>query len=159
MTTTTVGSPRAVVDPVVNGGFELGATVGWAASGTVGQRSGAQTGAWAGFLGAASPTAGDSTLSQAFVVPTGAASLGLWFRPTCLGTVSSDWATVTLVDHTAGSTATVLRRRCANTTTWSQVTFDLRPHAGHRVTLRLVNHDDNALATPSRTRFDDVTVR
>ncbi len=45
------------------------------------------------------------------------------------------------------------------TTTWGQLSFDLRPYIGHRVTLRLVSHDDNAPSTPSRTRFDDVTVR
>jgi hypothetical protein len=70
--------------------------------------------------------------------------------------VTYDWATATLKDNTAGTTATVLARTCSNTGTFTQVTASVT--AGHSYTLTLINHDDNYPGDPTYTLYDDVAL-
>jgi len=72
---------------------------------------------------------------------------------TCPDTVTYDWATASLRDNTAGTTATPLAHICT-TNAWTQVTAAIV--AGHSYTLSLVSHDDNYSADPSFTLYDDV---
>jgi len=74
----------------------------------------------------------------------------------CPDTVRYDWATATLRDTTVGTTATVLPRTCASSSTWVNVTANVT--AGHRYTLTLVSRDDNHRGDASYTYFDDVAL-
>jgi hypothetical protein len=49
-------------------------------------------------LGSTSPTSGDSTAAQTFMIPSGASTLSLSYQVVCPDTVTYDWATVTLKD-------------------------------------------------------------
>jgi serine protease len=74
----------------------------------------------------------------------------------CTDTVTYDWATDTLTDNTAGTTATVLANTCSNTGSWSQASASLT--AGHSYTLRLTDHDDGWATDPTYTLYDDVAI-
>ena len=158
-TTHTVTIPLTILGPagigIINGGFENGLT-GWTSTGTTSTSPTSHTGALSAMAGATTPTNGHSTLAQTFVAPTGAASLSLWYRMTCPDTVTYDWATVSLMDNTNGSTATPVPRFCATNATWVQATAAVI--AGHTYTLTLLSHDDNFQADPSFTLFDDVAI-
>ena len=106
-------------------------------------------------LGRTTPTNGDSTLAETFTAPAGTTVLSLWYKMTCPDSVTYDWATVSLRDNTAGTTATPLGRICT-TNGWTQVTVAVT--AGHSYTLTLLSHDDNYGADPSYTLYDDVAL-
>ncbi len=142
---------------VTNGGFETGDLTGWTATGTTGiVNSGAHSGGYAVQLGAATATAGDSSVSQTFTVPSGKTQLSFWYSMTSSDTVQYDWATATLADNTAGTSATPLPRICTGGAGWVQVTAPVT--AGHSYTLTLTSHDDDYAGDPTFTLFDDVTL-
>src|SRR5205807_1275458 len=89
-----------------NPSFESGLT-GWTSLGTTASGGGGRGGTRAATLGSASPTNGDSTLSQTFTVPSGA-TLSLWYLMACHDTISHDWATATVHDNVTGTDTTVL---------------------------------------------------
>ncbi len=107
-----------------------------------------------GAAGSTSATSGDSSITQTFVA--GASSLSFWYRPACTGTVARDWATATLRDNVAGTTATILPKTCANSATWQKVSAAVV--TGRAYTLSLVNHDDGSVFDATYTLFDDATV-
>ena len=119
--------------------------------------SGGHSGASAAQVGSTSPTNGDSSLAQTFTAPAGSTQLSLWYRMTCPDTVTYDWATVTLKDNTAGTTATVLAKTCATSATWTQRTAAVT--AGHSYTVTLTSHDDNYAGDATYTLYDDVVVQ
>ena len=142
---------------ISNGGFETGTFSGWATAGaseTI-ANSGCHSGTYCAMLGSTSPTNGDSTISQTFMAPTGTTGISLWYKMTCPDTVTYDWATVSLKDNTANTTAILLPRTCT-TNTWTNVTSGVT--AGHSYTLTLTSHDDNYPGDPSYTLYDDVTL-
>jgi Zn-dependent metalloprotease len=142
---------------LTNGGFETGDLTGWTGTGTTSiVSSGAHSGTYAAQLGSGSPTNGDSSAAQTFTAPTGSSHLSLWYNVTCPDTVTYDWATVTLKDTTAGTTATVLSRTCASSSGWKQATATVT--AGHSYTLTLTSHDDDYAGDPTYTQYDDVAV-
>jgi hypothetical protein len=69
--------------------------------------------------------------------------------------VTYDWATASLKDNTAGTTATLLSKVCQTNSSWVNVTGGLT--AGHSYTVTLTSHDDNYAGDPTYTLFDDVT--
>jgi hypothetical protein len=143
-----------VVTPIVNPGFESGLS-GWTTTGSASASTTTHGGSGAAMVGSTSPS-NDSTISQTFTVPAGATQLTFWYRITCPDTVSYDWATATLQDATAGTTATILAKTCTNNGTWVQVTASVV--AGHTVTLTLVSHDDDYAGDATYTLFDDVAL-
>jgi hypothetical protein len=147
--------------PIVNGDFEKGTLEGWDGTGATSVvNSGAHGGQYAAAIGSPSaPTDGDSTLAHAFKVPTAGGTLSFWYQSHCNDVIAYDWATVTLVDTTSGSTLTLLDKTCKNTGAWVQVSTNLATLAGHTVTLTFTNHDDNYAADPNWTLVDDVTVQ
>ncbi|HEY7781128.1 MAG TPA: hypothetical protein VIC85_13020 [Ktedonobacterales bacterium] len=146
-----------VSNPVVNPGFETGTFSGWTTGGQATSISAtAHSGSHSGQAGSSSPTNGDSTIAQTFTIPTGATTLGFWYRVVCPDTVTYDWATVTLKDNTTGTTTTVLAKTCTNTGSWVHVSTSVT--AGHSVTLTLISHDDNYATDPTYTLYDDVAV-
>jgi len=142
---------------ITNGDFEAGSLSGWTAAGAASVLSGGHSGASAAQVGSTSPTNGDSSLAQTFTAPAGSTQLSLWYRMTCPDTVTYDWATVTLKDNTAGTTATVLAKTCATSATWTQRTAAVT--AGHSYTVTLTSHDDNYAGDATYTLYDDVVVQ
>jgi uncharacterized membrane protein len=141
---------------IVNGDFETGDLTGWKSTGTTSVARPGHGGNFAAMLGSTSPTNGDSTISQTFTAPPGVYGLSVWYKETCPDTITYDWATATLRDNTAGTTATLIGKMCANTA-WTNATSSLT--AGHNYTLTLVNHDDNYPGDPTYALFDDVSIQ
>ena len=153
----TVTSTTPPPGGLVNGGFESGFT-GWTntgASETI-ATSGCHGGTQCAQLGGSSPTNGDSSTAQTFTAPTGATALSFWYKVTCPDTVTYDWATATLKDNTAGTTATVLAKTCVASGAWTQASAAIT--AGHSYTLTLTSHDDNYAGDPTYTLYDDVAI-
>ena len=145
---------------ISNGGFETGDLTGWARAGAASSvvPSG-HSGRYAAQLGSTSATLGDSSIAQTFTAPSGASSLSFYAQVVCPDTVTYDWATATLADVTASTTATVLAKTCRYSSSngfWQQVTAALI--AGHVYTLTLISHDDNYSSDPTYTLYDDVTI-
>jgi serine protease len=151
-------SNGAVTNPVINPGFETGTLSGWTASGTARASPYPHTGSYACSLGSSSPTT-DSSVSQTFTMPAGATTLSVWVRVFCHDTISYDWANAMLHDNVTGATITVLPNTCTLTNTWVQASANVSSTAGHSVTLKLLNHDDNYAGDATYTDFDDISVQ
>jgi hypothetical protein len=142
---------------IVNGGFETGNLTGWSSTGSATVTSSvAHSGTYSAMLGLTSPTNGDNSISQTFTAPSSGGVLSFWYRMTCPDTVVYDWATATLKDNSAGTTATILSPICTNTGNWVNVTAAIT--ASHSYTLTLISHDDNYFADPTYTNYDDVSI-
>ena len=141
---------------ITNGGFESGLT-GWTATGAseTAVSSGCHGGTSCAQLGSTAATNGDSSIAQTFTAPTGTTGIAFWYKETCPDSVTYDWATATLKDNTAGTTATLLAKVCS-TNAWTQVTGAVT--AGHSYTLTLTSHDDNYASDPTYTLYDDVSL-
>jgi len=140
---------------ITNGGFESGLS-GWTSAGTTSTNSTAHSGSLSAQVGGTGSTNGDSSVSQTFTVPSGFTSLSFWYRVVCPDTVTYDWATATLKDNAANTTATVLAKTCTNNSTWVQVSTAVT--AGKSYTLTLISHDDNYAGDPTYTLYDDVAL-
>jgi len=154
----TTAAPAVGAVGVTNGDFESGNLSGWTSAGTASvTTSGAHSGTYAAQLGASpGATSGDSSISQSFTAPSGATGLSFWYNVTCPDTVTYDWATATLTDTTAGTTATPLAKTCTNGQGWKQATAAVT--AGHSYTLTLISHDDNYSGDGTLTKYDDVAL-
>ena len=142
---------------IVNGNFEAGNLNGWTVSGPIAAVTpSGHSGTYAAKLGSTNATNGDSSIAQTFTAPTGATAISFWYKVTCPDTVTYDWATATLTDNTASTTATVLPKTCTAAGVWTNVTASLV--AGHGYTLTLTSHDDNYAGDPTYTLYDDVTI-
>jgi hypothetical protein len=143
---------------ITNGGFETGSLSGWTSSGasTSVVNSGCHGGTYCARAGSTSPTNGDSSIAQTFTAPAGTSTLSFFYKMTCPDTLTYDWATATLKDNTAGTTATVLAKTCT-TNAWTQRSSAVT--AGHSYTLTLTSHDDNYTGDPTYTLYDDVTIQ
>lgn len=142
---------------ITNGGFEAGSLSGWTLTGSGSVvSSGAHGGTYAARVGSTSPTNGDSSIAQTFTAPSTGGTLSFYYKVVCPDTISYDWATATLKDNTAGTTATVLAKVCSNSGAWVRTTAALT--ANHSYTLTLISHDDNYTGDATYTYYDDVTI-
>ena len=141
---------------IVNGGFETGTLGSWTSAGTTAVTAGAaHSGSYGAMVGSTSPS-NTSSLTQTFTAPAGSTKLSFSYNVTCPDTVTYDWATATLKDNTAGTTATVLAKTCVASSGWIAKSAGLT--AGHSYTLTLTSKDDNYAGDPTYTYYDDVTV-
>ncbi len=140
---------------VLNGGFEAGTLKSWTTSGSAAVVTSAHSGKYAARLGKVTPTKGNSSVAQTFTAR--GTSLSFWYNVNCPDTVSVAWATATLTDNTAHSSATVLAKTCVAASGWRQVSAAVI--AGHSYTLKLTNHDDGDTGDGAYLRVDDVVSR
>lgn len=155
----TCGPGSAVGDPIANSGFEAGSLAAWTTAGAAASIAPTpHTGTFAIQLGSTSPSDGDSTASQTFVLPPGAGALSFWYDVHCPDSLTYDWATAYLTDNANGTTITLLAPQCSNGVGWQLSSTDVSALAGQSVTLTFVSHDDNYAADPTYTWFDDVSV-
>jgi hypothetical protein len=149
------GNIPLTLNPIVNGAFATGDLTGWTPTGTaaVVPEGFGPDGAR---LGAASPTNGDSTVSQTFLAPTNTSKVGFVYQNTCPDTLAFDWATATLTDHTTNTTTTILAKTCTATPNFTFVSAPIL--ANHTYTITLVNHDDNFPSDPTYTDYTSVAV-
>lgn len=143
-------------NPFVNADFEQGSLTGWISNGATAISTDAYSGGHSAFVGTTAPFAGDSSISQTVTIPTGATKLTFWYLVACNDTVTYDWATATLRDNTTATTTTILPHTCTNNGQWVPVTASVI--AGHSYTLTLIDHDDDWVADPTFTHFDDVSL-
>jgi chitinase len=154
---TVPAGPNPTGGAITNGTFESGSLSGWTSSGTTSvTTSGPHGGTYAAILGSTNPTNGDSKISQTFTAPSGSSTAAFWYLVYCPDDVTYDWATASLKDNTAGTTATMLAKTCTLTGTWVKVSHSVT--AGHSYTLTLVSHDENNPGDATYTKYDDVTV-
>ncbi|HXK14146.1 MAG TPA: hypothetical protein VNH45_06390, partial [Gaiellaceae bacterium] len=100
---------------------------------------------------------GDSTLTQAVVIPSGNSRLTFWYQPHCPDTITYDQIQLQ-IRNTAGTTLATPLNVCSNSGAWTQVTFDTSAYAGQTVVLRLNVHDDGYPTDPTYALFDDIAV-
>ena len=138
---------------LTNGGFETGNLSSWTSVGLASVLGGGHSGSYAAQVGGTAPSS-DSNIGQTFTAPSGATGLSFFYKVVCPDSVSYDWASATLKDNTAGTTATVLANTCTNSGAWVQASASVT--AGHSYTLTLASHDDNYAGDPTYTLYDDV---
>jgi len=126
---------------VLNGSFEEPDTSVWTAGGSVGavrRVIGAYDGSYSLSVGD-DPTAGTSTASQRFWIPSGATSapLSFWVRGIAPSgaPASGDWQEARLYDATGNLIETIFHE-AVSTATWTQKSADLAAWAGNVVELR-----------------------
>jgi len=142
---------------ITNGNFEDSAAfAGWTRVGSTAISSTAHGGVASAMVGSGSAFNGDSSVAQTFTAPSAGGTLSFWYRVVCTDTVTYDWATATLRDNTAGTTATMLAKTCSNTGSWNSASAALT--ASHSYTLTLIDHDDNYASDPTYTLYDDVGI-
>jgi len=144
---------------MLNGDFETANLSSWTASGaseTISQSS--HSGTYSAMLGLTTATNGDSTVKQAFTVPTTGGTVSFWYSLTCPDTLTYDWFVAELQNASGTVLATIVPKTCVASSGWTRVIFDLSAFAGQVVVLATTSHDDNYGADPTYTLVDDVSV-
>ena len=139
---------------IINGGFESGLS-GWTSTGTTSPTTTVHSGIGAAKAGSAISKTLDS-IAQTFTTGSGAV-LSFWYQGFCNDKVQYAWATATLADNTAGTSATLLPKTCTRTGKWAQITSGALP-AGHSMTLTLASKSEVYKTSFNYTLFDDVQV-
>jgi hypothetical protein len=142
----TVNPAGTSANAIVNGGFEAANFTGWTTSGAATNilTAPVHSGGYSAAGGYFSPT-GISNIAQTFKAAAGNTHLTFWYVTTCSGSTASNYATVTLRDNTASTSATPVARSCSNVSTWKSVTVNIT--AGHSYTLTFTNRDSRTGTT------------
>jgi hypothetical protein len=141
---------------LVNGDFESGLT-GWTTTNTVTASTVFQSGAASAQVGSTTDNKVLSSLAQTFTVPSSGGTLSFWYQGVCNNTVKYAWATATLADVTAGTSATLLPNTCTKTGAWVQVTSAALT-AGHSMTITLSSEGEVYQSQYNYTLFDNVQI-
>jgi hypothetical protein len=152
-----VGTP-AGGNAVSDGDFESGLGA-WTPSGVPAPTIGppGHTGADSARLGDGGAFAGNSTLSQTVIVPSGSPLLTVWYQPHCEDTIAFDQIQVQ-IRTTGGTIKATPLSVCADTTKWTKAEVPLADYAGQQVVIALTVHDDGNTADPTWAYFDDVSL-
>ena len=153
-TTVSLTVNSASTNLVTNGGFETGTFSGWTTGGiseTI--VTTAHSGSFAAELGASTATrTGSSTMSQTITVPSGGATLTLWYQPHCASTGRAQM----VIRSTGGTLLATPLSVCSNSGAWTEVTSSLNSFAGQSIVLVFINNNGSSTA-PSYTIFDDIS--
>jgi hypothetical protein len=149
------GTPPA--GAIVNGGFEDGDLTGWTTSGAGESvvKSGCHSGSYCAMVGKTTATRGSSNVWQTFTAPSGVSQISIWYNESCPGSVSTEWATASIEDNTAGTTHKILVKTCT-TAGWKNVTHAIT--AGHSYTVTLSTYESASDKSPEYALYDDITL-
>jgi hypothetical protein len=155
LTVTPTGAPV-----LVNGGFETGDLSGWSATGRqppVVVRGPVHSGTYAAVVGSGIPAKANSSLTQTVAIPAWATTLSFWYLPHCPDTIRYDQEQVQVRSVSGAILATALNT-CSSSSTWTPVSFDVRPFAGQTVVLYFNVHDDGYPTDPTYMFVDDIAI-
>jgi hypothetical protein len=167
--TTTVTLRVTAFNAVVNGDFENGLT-GWTNIGgptivptTVPtplvkkKKAGPVTPGNSAQIGSTTSTAGDSTLYQDVLVPTGTTALSFWYRPTCTSITTGDQIQIQ-IQNTAGTPLQPLVAACTKSKNWLKAAFDTSAYVGQTIRIWFNAHGTGVRKKPTYALIDDVVL-
>jgi hypothetical protein len=146
-----------------NSGFETGDLTSWVVDGfnnaPVASNARAHGGTWSALLGNINPSpepSGNSSLHQAFTVPSSGGMLSFWYWPYTTDSIAFDWQDAYITDGAGGILATIMHVDESDQV-WKNKTFDLTPFAGQTVRVKFLVHQDGA-GDDTAMYVDDVGV-
>jgi hypothetical protein len=162
---TPTATTPALVDPIVNGGFELGPNVGWVTAGgafIANEPSLARRGSWFGFMGGENDS--NEAIRQRVTIPAQAPYLTYWYRALseeadCSADLGSVFVDPAPDDATFSAVLVKLHNEFCDDrefVNYRPVSIDLRAYAGQRVEITFFFSSD--ILIDSFWNIDDIAM-